>query len=215
MPTAKPRYTGDGSGAKPPDFSEGLRAEIRKSYPDKNVQQQPPFAHPADEFVNVILAEASWAMDELYWDRFTSTKQELRAVQADLLSVLKAARDKLLNLAPDFDRLLETDADPLGCADKLTKLIARIDGAGSAIDNLPTRRKLRVRQHGIAVEMTIRILRVLRGYGIKPSATANRDLDRQSDAVRILKAIGDDMGLTLSASTWRDMIIEAKRQTRI
>jgi hypothetical protein len=212
MPTAKPRYIGNGGGAKPPEFSEGLRTELRKYYPDKTPQQPSPLAQTADEFVNVILAEASWAMNELYWDRFTSTKQELRAAQADLLSVLKAARDKLLNLPPDFDRLLGTNADPLGCADELAALIAKIDAVGCTIDDLSTRRKLSERQHRVAVEMTIRILRVLCKYEIPPSATANADLDRQSDAVRILKAIGDDIGLTLSAVTWRDMVMEAKNQ---
>jgi hypothetical protein len=62
----------------------------------------------------------------------------------------------------------------------------------------------------VAVELAIRVLRVLKEYGIKPAATGDAYWGYTSDAVEILKLIGDDIKLVRDELTWRDIIIKAK-----
>jgi len=137
MPTAKARYKGDGAGQKPRDFSDRLEATLRSHYPDQNAESDPVFGHPADAFVEEVLAEARGALSRLHWDQFDLTKQEIRAEQADLLKTLKDGHEKLRNVSRDLDRLLGIDADPLGCADKIEELIGYVKNADSLIDQLP------------------------------------------------------------------------------
>jgi hypothetical protein len=207
MPTAKARYTGDGTRSKTKDFSDALKVKLRGYYPNQQAETDPTWGHPADVFVEHVLAAALSAVSELHWHQFTSTKQEIRAEQADLLKGLNDLHHKLQNLSPDFDRLLGIDADPLGCADKIGELIAHVAG----VDQLPSASKPTEKQHLVMVEMAIRVLRVLKDYGIASAATGDAYFGYRSDAVEILKAIGDDVGMVRAALTWRDTIIEAKQ----
>jgi hypothetical protein len=73
--------------------------------------------------------------------------------------------------------------------------------------------KLSESRHRIGIEMAIRVMRVLKDYDVSISASADPDLNYISAAVKILQAIGNDIGLCLSAVTWRDLIAEAKQAT--
>ncbi len=202
MPTAKARYKGDGAGDLIKDFSDSLRRRIKEYYPGEQAE--------ADSFVAHILSEARWAKSELHWQGFDCTKAEIRAEHGDLLRQLTDAHNKLQNLSPDFDRLLGSDADPLGCADKIKELVVHVERARQRIDELPRARSPAEKQHAVALELAVRVLRALKDYGIAPAATGNAYYEYTSDAVQILKAIGDDISLCLSALTWRDIIVEAK-----
>jgi hypothetical protein len=169
------------------------------------------FNNLADEFVNVLLAEARWAVSALMWQEHTVTKQEILAEHSDLHDTLKYARNKLRELSPDFNRLLDADADPLGVADSLDVLIRHVNAAEVRINELPKKMRLDEAQHDIAVEMAIRVLRAVKNYGLPIYATGGDGFDYTSDAVNILKAIGDDINLPRERLTWRDIIIEAKR----
>jgi hypothetical protein len=169
------------------------------------------WGHPADDFVSHVLAEAQWAIAELHWQTLDITKPEIRAEQQDLLRLLNLAHDKLRNLSPDFDRLLGVYADPLGCADKIQSLILHVEHGGQRIEYLPGRKKPAEKQHYVAVEMAIRVLPVLKQNGISTAATCDVNFGYTSDAVRVLKAIGEDIGIFLSEVTWRDIIMEAKK----
>jgi len=210
--TAKVRYPGDGAWTIPRQFSGSLKAKLRTFFPDQDATATLPFGHPADDFVNQLLGEATWALDQLDDDKFKSCKEELRAVHADLVKSLGDVQKKLRNLPPDFDRLLGNNADPLGCADHISELLEHVASAKPKIGYFK-RPKTRDRQHHIAIEMSIRVLRVLSNHGIQASASAT--YDRASAAVQILKAIGDDMGLTLAHTTWRDIVIKAKTRAPI
>jgi hypothetical protein len=220
MPSRKARYNApptlgevlkSGGPPKLRDFSEELRNRLRDFYPDKNAQTDPTFGHPADNFAAEILSEAGWAIGELEEVRQSLTKQDIRAEHDDLIRTLTATRDKLRKLSPDLDRLIGVDADTLGCADALDALLAKVEVARSGIDARPKKRRPDQAQHAIAVEMAIRVLRVAKDHGSRIAATGNSDLGYTSDAVQILKAIGDDIGLVLSDMTWRDITAEAKK----
>ena len=134
MPTAKARYTGGGGRAKTKEFSSSLKTKLRDYFPRQQLGACEIWGHPADDFVSHVLAEAQWAVSELYWQTLDITKSEIRAEQQDLLHVLKLAHGKLRKLSPDIDRLLGVDADPLGCADKIQDLILHTEyGGGSSI----------------------------------------------------------------------------------
>lgn len=210
MTTAKAQYKGDGAGKLLPDFSDKLKSILRNFYPDQNAESDETFGHPADGFVSHILAEAWWAKSTLDDQKYDITKQQIRAEHADLLKVLSNAHDKLLTLSPDFDRLLGVDADVLGCASKIKELLAHVQCANQLIDQLPTVKRSVEKQNAVAVEMSVRVLRVLKSYGISPAATGDSYFGYTSDAVQILKAIGDDIGVVLADSTWRDTILDAK-----
>ncbi len=211
MSTAKARYTGDGAWTLTKDFSDTLKTTLRGYFPNQQAETEPTFGHPADAFVSHVLAEARWAVSGPHWQKFNSTKQEIRAEQSDLLKGLHALHHKLRNLSPDFDRLLDIDADPLGFADKVKELIGHVESAGGNIEGLPTKKKTAQQQHEVAVEMAVRVLRALKGYGIAPAATGDPNFGYTSDAVQILKLIGDDIGLVLADVTWRDKIIAVKK----
>lgn len=210
MPTAKARYLGGSPRKLIGDFSDLLKRKLRQYCPAQQADTDEFWGHPADEFVGHILLEARWAKEELHWHALESTKAELRAERVNLLKSLVGACQRLRTLSPDFARLLVIDADPLGCADRLDELIRHIEDTKSDIDFLPRSERKAEKNHAVAVEMAIRVLRVLQGYGIKPAATGDTTFGYTSDAVRILKLLGDDMKLVLSESTWRDIIIEAK-----
>lgn len=225
MTTAKARFQGGGTGTPLKDFSDELKDKLRGLCPET---AQSDFENPADAFANHILAETWWAKDELHrLKKFDCTKAELRAECDKLLELLCEARDKLRSLSPDFDRLLGIEADPLGCADKIDALIGPVESAGCLIDAQPQEPKTADKQYDVAVELAVRVLRVLVSYGIAPAATAGiqqrmvditqavsveqHEAHYQSKAVEILKAIGADMGLVRAETTWRDIICTAKQ----
>jgi len=179
-----------------------------------------------------VLAEAQWAISELYLHQFVITKPEIRAEQSNLFKGLSDLHRKLRNLSTDFDRLLGTDADPLGCADHIKELLRHVEDAGQLIDKQPNAERRVETERRVIVEMAIRVLLVLKSYGIAPAATAgsylpmvditesysssSEDTSRYvSPAVEILKAIGDDIDLRRSPETWRDAVIEAKETNLI
>lgn len=212
MSTAKARYVGDGCGDPIPDFSDALKVDLRSFYPDHDAKVDPVWGHPADDFVDQVLSEAWWAKSELHRQRFDTTRAEVRAEQADLLKVLQVCERKLRNLSPDVDRLLGVDADPRGCADQIALLIEHAARAGQAIEGLEKARKPNEKRHDVAIEMSLRVLRVLQQFGIRAAATGDSYFGYTSDAVKILKLIGDDIGIVRDELTWRDTIIKAKQQ---
>jgi len=214
MPTDKVNYKGDGAGQLIPDFSDELKQQLRKYCPDKDAESDPVFGHPADEFVNILLSEAWQAKAALHWLKYSSTKGEIRAVQANLLKSLETARDKLRTLPTDFDRLLGVDADPLGCADKIDEMIQKVMNSGELIESLPD--KLKAKKPGekkreIAVNLALNIIRILKDYGLPISATVD-EYENVSNLVSMLKSIGDDMGLKREVNTWKSIIADAKKR---
>ncbi|MFQ6758286.1 MAG: hypothetical protein D9V46_07075 [Deltaproteobacteria bacterium] len=203
-----------------------LYQELRKFCPD----QQPadsPWGSTADEFANEIIAEAIWAAEQLFCMQEDITKGQVRAEWEDLQQTLRSAKrnleagkHKLRNISPGLDRLLALDSDPLGCADQMeicscfvSTLIDHLEFASSRIEGLRKSDRPDQKEHWVAVEMAINVLRVLKKHGIPPSIYASADHSGcQSKAVTILWTIGEHIGLAMSLITWRDIIGEARQQ---
>lgn len=245
MPRGKARYNAGATFAERVttggtielrDFSADLKRKLRNMYPDKSTAEDPVWGHPADTFVQEILAAARWALPQLAKIRTTLTKAEIVAERDDLLRTLvkvqnalctlPLAQNKLRKLSPDFAQWFL--ADPLECADSLDVLIAQSKSVEAALNTLITTvksakppsmltvRKLKPRdsQHAVAVEMAVRVLRVAKNRGLPIAATAASKTSRGSRAVKLLKLIGDDIGLILAELTWRDIIICAGKRLR-
>jgi hypothetical protein len=211
MPTAKARYLGEGAGEQGFDFSEQLKVKLRKFSPDIGAVPDPYFGHPADVFVEAILGEAWEAKSVLIAQRYDVTRAEGRAELEDLLKILLTSVHKLRNLSPSVGRLLSMSADPLGCADQIEIFAQHASASYEDVERVSKAKKPSEKQSAIATEMAIRVLRILQDYGIPASATRQESVKPASKAVKILKLIGDDLGLVRDELTWRDIVIKAKR----
>lgn len=214
MPSPKARFLGSKSGEELHDFAPRLKVQLRGFYPKKDAKPDPVGVHPADAFVEAVVAAARNALAALHWHRLRITKQEMRAEHAANLKALKAASSQLRSLSIDYDRLLGPDAAPLEWADAIDAWIRTIEGAGPRIAAIPPGKKPQEVQHQAAIQLANDVLPVLKRYGIKTSATSDKDSNYISVAVKVLKAIGDDMRMNLSATTWRDTIRDAKAITK-
>jgi hypothetical protein len=216
MPTAKPRYDPDGSWKvrKYDDASwkalhTRVQKELRPYYPEKNASADPTFGHPAAAWATGLLEAAHTEVSTTLWLGRRLTSAELRAEQADILKTLEKAEQCLSYLSDDLNIML--DVDVLDCRDKIRNLIPSIVATEAIIGKRPRAKKLRDVQRKAAERMAICILRMLNDDGISAAATAHTHLGYVSDAVKILKIIGDALGLRLAEATWKSVIIEAKR----
>ena len=217
MTRAKPAYDMDGSWkyrqfdrAEWDVLVKRLQAKLRAFYPDKSATDDETFGHPADEWSNYLLYACESAVSTMLWLRRRLTNEALRAEREDLLRTLNKAVNSLSTVSHDLDILLGVDADLLGIRDKIKELIPRIEDSDAKIANLPKAKTRKDANHAAAVEMAIRALRVLKRAGGTAAATADKDLNYISDAVQILKIIGDELGLPLDETTWKNAIIKAK-----
>jgi hypothetical protein len=218
MPTAKPPYDGDVTWkyrtydeAQWRELDIQVQKKLRPLYPDQTAIADPTFGHPADEWATVLLNVAHDEISMAKWRGRRRTNEQLRAEQEDVLKILKKAERCLGNLSQDLAKTLDQDADVLGCRDEIRKLIPRIEATTSKLGTLPRARKAQDVDHEAAINAARRILPILNADGIPGAATANTDLGRVSNAIKILKIIGDSLGLTLAEATWKGVIIEAKR----
>ncbi|MGF6965924.1 hypothetical protein OKW43_002952 [Paraburkholderia sp. WC7.3g] len=219
MPTAKARYTGRETGSKPNSLSEDVKhalRELHSQFTEEVDERSPdwdaagpevPWGNRPHDFVNAINAEVHWAFAELQEHGRDLTKSEMWAEHDDFLRSLRAAREAARDRSPDYSRLFPTDVDLVS---QLDDMISTVEAAGLKITQAPKAGKPADKQHAVAVEMAIRVLRVVKQYRIPVTATADVDLGRASPAVRILKLIGDDLKLVLSIATWLKVVIAAK-----
>ena len=218
MPRAKPAYDTDGSwkhrefdSAEWESLQNRLLIKLKPFYPDKSADEDPTFGHPAVGWTNYLLSESWGAVSMMLWLLRRRTKEELRVEREDLLQTLNRAVICLSTVSRDLDILFGVDADVLGTRDKIKVLIPHIEDSKTKIANLPKAKKLKDANHSAAVEMAIRALRVLKGGGGTTAATADKDLGYISDAVKILKIIGDELNLCLDETTWKKVIINAHK----
>ena len=218
MTRAKPAYDKDGSWkyrqfapAEWHSLTKRLQAKLRPFYPDKSATDDETFGHPADGWSNYLLGECESAVSRILWLRRRRTNEELRAEREDLLRTLNKAINSLSTVSHDLDILFGRDADLLGVHDKIKELIQPIEASEAKIANLPKATTPKDANHSAAVEMAIRALHILKGEGGTVAATADKDLNYISEAVQILKIIGDELGLPLDETTWKKAIIKAKK----
>lgn len=218
MPTAK-RRRDSGGECKNQHFNEvewealneRLCKQLRGFYPDMTAVADPAFDHPADSWVYNLITEAESAISMMLWLRKGLTNEELKAERKDLLNTLNKADNCLSKLSHDLDIMFGVDADVLDSRDKIRELVPYIEAAETAINRLQRAKKLADARHDAAVEMAIRVGRILNRSGITMPATEDTPSEKTPEAIQILKSIGDEFGLVLEPLTWRDTIIEAKK----
>jgi hypothetical protein len=170
-----------------------------------------------NNFAQAILTEARWAISELEYHRHDRDRKSVRAERDNVLKGIKKLGKALRTMSRDFDVLLGNDADPLGCTDKMTHLASQIESrvTDERLDSLPKKLLPNQAQSRVSKELTIRILRVLKRYGVSTAITCDPDLGYISDAVRILKTVGDAIGLDQEYATWRNIMSRAKHEAGI
>ena len=221
MPSAKPAYDIDGSW-KYPQYSTAawsaleirVRSGLRPLYPDENAVSEPAFGHPADEWANYLLDTAHRAISGTLWKLSRLTNAELHAEKLDLLTTLRRSAKSLGAISHDFEILLGINADTQGTRDQLLVLIEQIETGTSKIANLPIAIKVKDARNAAALEMAIQCLRIFKRHGGKISSTADMDLGYVSNAIKVLKVLGDELGLPLSQPTWKRVISKAKKQAK-
>lgn len=186
--------------------SAKLRAQLREFVTDEQV---PGFGSTADEFAELVCYEA--ASVAAWLDQPRASRRDLQREIDALVSALEEAERRTRNLSDDADRLLGAQADPEALLEHLLAIGGCARSARASADSRPGRDNPVAYRHRIAAEMALRVLRVLDDYGIPAAATCNPDHGFQSDAVTILKLVGDDLGLPLSPATWRDVILKVQR----
>ncbi len=187
-----------------------LRKRLRPFYPDKGAVPVPPFGHPADEWANVILAEASAAVEMTRWLMLRRTNEELRVEFDDLMSRLSSAADALSNMSLDVQNLLPVDVEPLTVRDAIQEMLPKFQAARARVANLRRAPKIAEVMQAAALEMSIRVLRIAKDYGLSIAATAHTELGYISDAVQILKIVGDELGVCLDEKSWKRQIARAR-----
>lgn len=237
MGTVQPQYNGKRAWKAPLEFPPELEKKLSAIYreaPGVDVTEE-----KVRDFTNAVLAAARFALSELHALELALNKAELIEEHDDLLRGLKTIIEmetKLRSLSPDFDVLLGPAADPLGCADRIKdcqpavrelmehtkRARERISTMAAAPNSVHTKSK-------ITTELAVRVLYVLKTYGIAAAVTAKTylrvvDITEPgsadqfesryvSTAVRVLQCVGDCLGLHLSQDTWRDKVRGAKKQS--
>lgn len=214
MTTAKAQYTGGAHNEVTKDFSSKLKLKLLTYAPGQRNNGHQTSQNAADAFVSALLSEVQWAISQYDFYKRELTKQQIEAEQKDILKHLQSLHIRLEKMSPDLDRLLPCSAEQLACSKSIENLIGHMEEAGRLIAQLPNRRKLSEKQHALAVGITTSALPVLNHFGVSVAATSNDYSKGASDAVQILKAIGEDIGLRYNEKTWRDLISEAKSQSR-
>jgi hypothetical protein len=219
MPTAKAQYDRFGeiksqksnfSHAEWDDLHKRVRRELRPLYPHNDVDDDPTFGHPADEWASQLLEVAHTAVSTWRWLEERLTKAQLHAEQADILNALEKTHTSLTGMSHDLHNLLDREIDVLEVRDVVGNLIPHIKALREKIGDLRRAKKCSEVQHAAALRMTAEVVRFLKENGTHVAATANKDLGYISPAVEILKILGDALKLTFDVTKWRDLIIEAK-----
>jgi hypothetical protein len=221
MPTAKAQYDRFGeiksqkynfSHAEWDDLHKRVRRELRPLYPHNDVDDDPTFGHPADEWASHLLEVAHTEVSTWRWLEERLTNEELRAEQADILRSLKKAHASLSEMSRDMHNLLGPEVDVLECRDMIGRLIPDIEQSREKIDRMPRAKGRRKAKGKAALEMTVQVVRLLENDGTRVAATANKDLALTSPHVKMLQVLGNALGLELDVTTWKGLISKARKR---
>lgn len=199
----------------PKEFSSDLRKKLHNYAPQKSATAFDMIEHPGDRFVEDILNAAGNAAADMVWALSEVNKQGLIAEQKNALKAVQATTEKLRRLSQPLVNLLEVGADPMGVADQLEKLAGQLEATEIQLKGLTRVARPVEAHHKIALELAPRVLSVLEEYGLSIGATYDKDVTSPSDAVVVLKLVGDDIGLCLSEVTWRDIVAKSKQKNQV
>lgn len=228
MPSVTPKYRGTsgesligeseetlirkGKMLKP--YSADLRKGLREYYPDKAAVEDPAWGHPADIFVNEVLNASNWAASMIFNMQEDISAQELRVEYTDLLKALKTTEKKLRAISPDLDRLISADAEPQPLADQIQQMVDYLKAAKPLVDKMPRAKRPEQKKGPIAVDMTEKILSVIKGYDIQLTGEWMPGVrGKKMQIIKILKMVGDEIGLKLKQEAWRKLVQKVMEQS--
>lgn len=241
MTTPKASYGGDDTGIVVPEFPQTVRQKLRKwivahatnsergrigklLFTAEQIGAHRAFmhalgaanwrqTHPADEIVGQLLDAAYGFKVELHRHRrFALKKGELLAEHADLLKTVREAQKKLRSISMELDRLFHTKSDPLGLADQLGDFAVSVERATLQVRRRPALPRDRVFGGRIAANLAHAVIRVFDANDLPTTATINPG--KVSLLLDTLTAIGDAMGLALSAHAWKNHVSAARKASR-
>jgi len=221
MPSAKAAFDGDDDWKNPNLSAEKLdriiarlSEELRPFFPNKSAVESEIYGNPADAWVASSVSEARSAIVSTFGLGLRLTNQQLLVEQKEIFTLLKKVAHALESVSPDVDRLFGVKADVLGTRDKIMELLPHVEASQTRIKALPKALKRNEVERAAAVEVAVRVLRIFKDRGGRISATADADTDQVSDAVKILKIMGDELGLCFSMATWKKTVISAMEQAK-
>lgn len=218
MPSGKARFRGNEAWKKrDKPFSDNLGIRLRELCPIEDADADIRFAgaSDADRFVDEVLMAASWALDELDEVKAAITKSDLVAEHKNAQAQLQRSLDKLQSLSPELDRLLGAQSNNHATCDAIALLLNDFQIAADRL-KLPSKqlnKQLRSKAElAIAEEMAVRVIQTAEPYGVVVKLTDGAAFGSPpSLCLRMLKLIGDDVGLKRTLTTWRRIVSKAKK----
>lgn len=166
------------------------------------------FAARAQNFAEAVLAEARWAERELASHHQALTRAQLLAELNYFEDRLRELVRRLQAMSPEVANMLPFD--PLDTADSLRPVADAFAAAAREASRRPAKPRAAEAQRIVALELTVRVLRVARGYGMV-IATGNSADATPTHAIKLMAAVGGAVKILRSASTWRELVSEARR----
>jgi hypothetical protein len=168
---------------------------------------------PEDCFVDDVLRAAEWARDQLDLEASALPRPDVEAELLQLQVLLETVVTKLRTLSRDVLNLLSIDLDPVDCADRNERCQVCIREASTKTKSLDTKMQAHRARAMIAHELAIRVLRVAHGYGMKIAASGSDGSGTYvSDAIKLLKLVGDHIGIKRQLLTWRGIVAKVKAE---
>lgn len=215
-----------------------LEREMERRLPGLT-RSNPPDVDSLEQLRAELMAAARWAIGELAYQEQAPTKQEIRATHSDLIETLSEAAAKLRRVAPQHDAFLPEAFDGMELADELSEALALLRRPLQ----LDRYRKVGREKYesDVAKSMCSEVIESLEQRGIRISATApgqeefksigaelgsgpqaerlrrakkaEAAREKTSDVIKLLKAMGDAVGIERELTAWK-RILSAARQNR-
>lgn len=216
MVRVKAQYTGE-RAVEPKVISKTLHGEFKNLYVDHFGCQSSDKSifDDADDFASELIIELEWLVDEMAHLQLEPTFAQRKAEVDDLLSYLHGSLTRLKSMSPNVESLLHSGAGPLPLVKELESFIPVLAEGGAWLASFEDEQKATKSENISALtdELTNRLILIFEAYGIKPTATADRELRAdalergkdlyQSFAITILTVI--DKELRLGINTSRDL----------
>lgn len=200
---AKPlTTTGSGDAEYVAAFDEAV--DVDTDYLEMNLRGI--LTEPLGGLKEALHIEALWARGSKDFEAIKG--REVRAEYKALLIALERARERLLKLSPGMAAFMPVDEGV--CLASLGEVIDALAAVKPQIDRIPRAMREGDWEGWVAEELAFRVLRVLKAYNVPIAATADKDFDNASIAVRILALVGFTAGLPRAETTWRDILMKCE-----
>lgn len=206
MSTAKPAFQGT-DDRMPANWPKPL-PEIKKTCRDAlkaELKAAGTGRAKTNELIAQLVAEARNRQADVHYARQELGKEQLLVELKNILESAEKLADKLTKMSDELAILLPIEADPKEARDLIEALLLHLKAAYTRIEELPRKPKPNERLRSIAEELAINCLHLLQQYGITCTAYAD-DNGNASPAIKILKIIGDEIGLVNELATWKVLI---------